>query len=366
MRPVGVFTGLSTLDVIYRVSGPPPHDGKAVASAQELAAGGPATNAAVTFAALTAAVDRAGGAARAGSAHAGADAAPGAATLVTALGRHPLARLCAAELRSRGVAVLDATPDRPEPPAVSSAYVVESTGARSVVSVNAAGIDASAPPSLASTVAAGTVLLIDGHHPKLALSAATAAREAGRLVLLDGGSWKPGLDSLLPLVDVAACSADFRVPGAGSAADSAAVLRTRYGVPVVAVTAGAEPVRWWYDQAAGAVSSAAGAVSPAAAAVSPAPADAHADGTSAALAAGEIAVPVTVARDTLGAGDAFHGALAWALAVRPHCARSAVGIAAALGVAARVAAIRCATAGARAWLADPRLADLACDWAGGE
>ena len=311
MRAAGLFVGLSTLDIVYRVAVPPGPDEKVQAAGQELAAGGPAANAAVTFAALG-----------------------GAPTLVTPLGRHALARHAAAELASRGVTVLDAAPDRAEPPALSSVYVVEATGERSVVSVNAAG----AP-----------VVLLDGQHPRLALAAATAARSAGRVVVLDAGSWKPALPDLLPLLDVAACSAAFRVPGTGSAEESAAALRDGYGVPAVAVTAGPAPVRWWY-----------------------------------AGAAGEVPVPAVTARDTLGAGDAFHGALAWALAAAAagnshdravaglagaEAPRGrlpdAAGFAAALEFAARVAALRCETPGPRAWLADPRLLGLAAREGGG-
>jgi len=323
--PGATFVGLSTLDMVYRVPAPPGPDEKVQATAQDFAAGGPAANAAVTFAAL-----------------AGSAAPGGSATLVTALGRHALAREVAAELGSRGVLVVDAMPDRAEPPAVSSAYVVEETGQRSVVSVNAAGADPSAPARLAAVAAAAPVLLLDGQYPRLALAAAAAARAAGRVVVLDGGSWKPVLPDLLTHVDVAACSAVFRTPGTGSVEESAVALRDRYGVPAVAVTAGPEPVRWWY-----------------------------------AGAAGQVPVPPVRARDTLGAGDAFHGALAWALACDAEARDPRAGVAGGAGVArgvglpdadgfvtaltfaARVAALRCETPGPRRWLTDPRLAEFA-------
>ena len=44
------------------------------------------------------------------------------------------------------------------------------------------------------------------------IDAATVARLAGIPVLLDGGSWKPGLERLIPLVDAAVLSADFAPP----------------------------------------------------------------------------------------------------------------------------------------------------------
>ncbi|HYT09432.1 MAG TPA: PfkB family carbohydrate kinase, partial [Mycobacteriales bacterium] len=101
--------------------------------------------------------------------------------------------------------------------------------------------------------------------------------------------------------------------------ESAGMLRDRYGVPFVAVTAGPAPVRWW-------------------------------SGTG----SGEVPVPAVAAVDTLGAGDAFHGAVAYAVSGSqgPVPAEAAV---AALAYASGVAAVRCQTAGPRAWLADPRL-----------
>jgi len=290
--------GLCTLDLVYSAPAAPGPDEKVQATAQEVAAGGPAAGAAVTAAALGSAV-----------------------TLVTALGRHPLAAVAAAELRGRGVTVLDATPGRAEPPAVSSA-VVAADGRRSVVSVNAAGVAAEPPRELAGLAAAAGAVLVDGHHPRLALAAA----RAGRLVLLDAGSWKPVLPELLPLVDVAVCSSAFRAPGCATAWESAHAVQQAYGVAFVAVTAGPEPVRWAAGGRSGAV---------------PVPR----------VGGGAV--------DTLGAGDAYHGALLHALA-RPGAAAGprAAEVVAALAYAAEVAALRCASFGPRAWLAGPALRRL--------
>lgn len=314
----GVFAGLATVDCVHRVERMPGPDEKVTALAQELAAGGPAANAAVTFAALG-----------------------GRATLVTALGGHPLARFAADELVGQGVRVVDAAVSRQEPPAVSAVRVEVGTGRRSVSSVDLSsltgpdahlGTDLGPGPGLDvdtvtaecvdAAVVGSEVVLLDGHHPRLALAAARSARAYGVLVVLDGGSWKPVLAELLGLVDVAVCSAVFRVPGTGSSEESLAAL-IESGIPAAAVTAGSDPVRW------------------------------VAGGRS-----GGVPVPPVDAVDTLGAGDVFHGALARALAgggkvVEP---RHFVG---ALSFAAEVAALRCRTPGPRAWLTDPALARLA-------
>lgn len=274
----GLFAGLATLDVVHTLERPLGPDEKTVAQRQDIAAGGPAANAAVTFAALG-----------------------GDAVLLTALGTHPLAAFAAAELGSRDVRVVDAIPDAADPPAVSAVRVVAGTGARSVSSVNAAFVQATPPAGVAELAAAVDVVLVDGHHPQLGLAAAHAARSAGVPVLVDAGSWKPVLTELLPLVAGAICSAEF------AAVSTVDVVHTR-GVPWVAVTHGADPIEWSTGDRAG-----------------------------------TITVPQVPARDTLGAGDAFHGAAAFALAGKtnwPDCLR----------FAAEVAAVRVQHPGPRGWL----------------
>jgi sugar/nucleoside kinase (ribokinase family) len=309
--PAAAFVGLSTVDIVYPVPAPPAAGRKLQAAAQWLAAGGPAANAAVTYAVLSTAAGRP---APVGIGAYDAIRGGAAAVLVTVLGGHPLAEFARDELASRGVVVVDAVPERGEPPAVSSAWLT-ADGERTVVSANAAGVAAVPPRGLAEVVGVAGVVLLDGHHPELALASARAA--TGRVVL-DGGSWKPVLPELLPLVRTAICSADFRPPCGAPVAD---VLRG-HGVAEVAVTAGPEPVRWWR-------------------------------GTE----SGTVPVPAADAVDTLGAGDAFHGAYAWAVATRPDAPFPA-----ALGFAATIAAIRCETPGPRAWLTDRRLGEHAAAW----
>jgi sugar/nucleoside kinase (ribokinase family) len=292
----GVFVGIATVDLVQRVERPPIRNEKLTALGQEVAAGGPAANAAVTFARLG-----------------------GDATLVTALGGHPLARYVAEELASHGVRVLDAAPDFTMPPPVSGILITEATGDRQVVSVNTGEAWAAQPATPPAEWPEADVVLLDGHHPGLALGAAEAATAP---VVLDGGSWKPVLPQLLPLVEYAVCSADFRHPAGTSLLD--------VGVPWVAVTHGPAPVQWWSRPRSS----------------SPGAADRERD------ASGEIPVPSVAVRDTLGAGDAFHGAFAYALV-------SGLDFRAALAFGAAVASRRCATAGPRAWLADPSLDELA-------
>jgi sugar/nucleoside kinase (ribokinase family) len=241
-----VCAGLATVDVVYRVDRIPGPDEKAQADAVDIAAGGPAANAAVTAAALGAEV-----------------------TLVTAVGAHPLAALIRSDLAVRRVALLDAALDATGPPPISAITVVAATGERTIVSRNAADAAVGVPEECERVLAAADAVLIDGHHPALA----RAAARAGRPLVVDAGSWRPVFGEILGYATVVACSASFRYPGAD---DAGTVRELRAaGVPHVAVTDGPRPVRWWSGDRSG-----------------------------------EVVVPPVAAADTAGAGDAFHGALA--------------------------------------------------------
>jgi sugar/nucleoside kinase (ribokinase family) len=348
-----LFVGLVTVDLVQRVARLPGVDEKVQSESVDVAAGGPATNAAVTAAALGATV-----------------------TLVSAVGSHPLGDLVRADLAAHGVTLVDVTPESPEPPPVSAVTVLASTGERTIVSRNAGTREVAVPHG---GLPDADLTLVDGHHPALAVAAARAARR----LLVDAGSWRPVFDDVFPHAEVVACSGDFRHPAAAGslhhrlatgnlsdpaatdergrpaatvfrrpgdigeteaaadidAATAAAIRRTHPAAQVV-ITHGPEPVRWFSPEAAG-----------------------------------EVPVPTVTAVDTAGAGDAFHGALAVALAraaparsdatrgavargdatrgavARGDAARGAVDLPAAISYAARIAAVRVSHAGPRAWLA---------------
>jgi sugar/nucleoside kinase (ribokinase family) len=288
-RPEGLFVGLCTLDVIQLVDHAPASNEKLTAREQVAAAGGPAANAAAAFS------------------HMG-----GTARLLTAIGSHPLGLGVAADLDRLGVAVSDLAADSVEPPAVSSILVTASSGERAVASTNATGCRLTPPGDLDRLVAACDIAEFDGHHMELALAAARLARAVGRPTVFDGGSWKDGTQNLLPLIDVAVCSADFRPPGASRPTDTLRFLR-EHGVVWSAVSRGGQPIVW-----------------------------AGPDG------GGTVEVPAVRVADTLGAGDVLHGALAHHLAVQGHL--TSEGFVEALRSAAAVASRACASFGTRAWM----------------
>ncbi len=285
--PTGLFVGLSTLDLVFRVQGFPKQNTKNIVSQKGLFAGGPAANAAVAFAAM-------GGRAR----------------LETAIGRHPLGAIIRADLEKHGVEVIDRLGEYEELPPLTSILVSDPGGDRTAVSSASTGLP-EIPGASAGFDPLPGVVLIDGHLMELCLTAATTARERGIPVVLDAGGWKPRMDEALALVDYAVCSELFFPPDCVTPRD---VLRDlgRRGVPHRAVTRGEKPV------------------------VFEGP-----DG------AGEVPVEAIEAVDTLGAGDFFHGAFAFAAA-------SGSSFEDCLREGARVATRSCRSFGTRDWLGGDR------------
>jgi sugar/nucleoside kinase (ribokinase family) len=283
--PIGAFVGAATFDLHYLLAEPRPPNSKGPAERFGLYAGGPAANAAVTFA------------------HLG-----GRAFLFAEIGAHPLGRAIAADLEDCGVAVTDLTPSSAAFPMVSSVITTGATGDR--MSVSSHYPDTGTATALPGPLPDGTaVLLVDGFLQRAGKAAAREARGRGIPVVLDAGSWKPGMADLLPLVDAAVCSADFHPPGAAAGMGVLDAV-AGYGVPRIAVTRGAEPIL-------------------------------YRDGPD----GGEIPVPRVPVVDTLGAGDVFHGAFCFHLAAGAE-------FPAALAGAARVASHSCRSFGTRAWMED--------------
>lgn len=285
MATQGLFVGLVTLDLIYRTDQLPDRNQKLVASDYLVAAGGPATNAAVAFSYLG-----------------------NSATVVGVVGSHPITHLILTDLQQCGVTVHDLAPTQLDPPPVSSILVTETTGDRAVISINAVKTQAVTdvlPDNVLENIG---IVLIDGHQIEVGRAIAEQAKAQGIPIVLDGGSWKPGLEVILPWIDYAICSANFQPPGCHSEADVFCYL-ANLDIPQIAITHGEQPIQY------------------------------HDRGQS-----GTIAVPSIQAIDTLGAGDIFHGAFCHYL-----LQTSLVG---ALAQAAEVAAHSCRFFGTRAWRED--------------
>ncbi|ADG80134.1 PfkB domain protein OS=Tsukamurella paurometabola (strain ATCC 8368 / DSM / CCUG 35730 / CIP 100753 / JCM 10117 / KCTC 9821 / NBRC 16120 / NCIMB 702349/ NCTC 13040) OX=521096 GN=Tpau_3555 PE=4 SV=1 [Tsukamurella paurometabola] len=210
--PQGLFVGLATVDVIQRVDELPRPNAKVTAMRQDVAGGGPALNAAATFAALG-----------------------GVAVLAAPVGDGPLGHLIRDDLRRCAVELIDLASHGFEPP-VSAITVDAHTGDRQIVSYDGSGY-----PDVVPTISADgfDVVLLDGHGPAAARSALTAAVAAGVPTVLDAGRWRPVFADLLPRATHVICSADFIAPEPIS------------GPRTVAVSDGAGPIRYVTDGVAG-------------------------------------------------------------------------------------------------------------------
>lgn len=297
-RPVGLFIGLSTLDVIQLVERVPHSDEKVRALDISLAAGGPAANAAVAFAGLG-----------------------GRAVLITRIADDSASALIRADLAQYGVEIIDRFGSAGST-TVASILVTQSSGERAVVSAADRGrsdestespVTQADWPGLLDDVAPD-IVLIDSYEIDISGPIAEHARKRGLAVVLDCGGKKPYTETQLTGVDVAVVSERYLD---GGAEIIAADIR-RFDVPFGAVTAGGEPVVYWAGES-------------------------------------ELAtLPVERVDhvvDTLGAGDFFHGALAYYLARQPLTATS---LRAALGSAAKISAISVQEFGSRSWIAKLR------------
>ncbi|MEM6448766.1 MAG: PfkB family carbohydrate kinase [Cyanobacteria bacterium P01_D01_bin.105] len=294
----GLFIGMTTLDCLYQAVHPPAADEKVVASQNLLVAGGPATNAAVTFAQI-------GG------------SKGNQATLLSAVGIHPMTSLLKEDLHTYGVTLSDLTPERRLPPPVSSIVVTADTGERAVIASNALDIQVAANTLTPDILQGVNVILIDGHQMAVSAQIAEHAKAQQVPVVVDAGSWKSGFETVLTNADVVIASANFFPPVCQTTNDVFAYLE-KLGVPQIAVTRGSQPILY------------------------------RENGT-----AGEIAVPKIRAVDTLGAGDIFHGAFC-----HFHLAHT---FEEALLKASRSASFACQYWGTRDWTKIYRMADDEAD-----
>ncbi|GAX34811.1 ribokinase-like domain-containing protein [Nodularia sp. NIES-3585] len=275
--------GLVTLDLIYLADSAPRNNQKIVANDYTLAAGGPATNAAVTFSYL------------------------GNQTQVLGvLGSHPMTQLIRGDLANYQVAIADLQPSMTTAPPVSSIIITQGTGERAVISINAAKSQASGatiPPDILQDI---NIVLIDGHQMAVSLSIAKIAKAKNIPIVIDGGSWKPGFEQILPFVDYALCSANFYPPSCHTEAEVFAYLST-FDIPHIAITHGENPIEYLSSTQTGTVDT-----------------------------------PQIQAVDTLGAGDIFHGAFCNYILQASFTD--------ALAQAAKIAANSCQFFGTRRWM----------------
>ncbi len=282
MHSRGLFVGLTTLDFIYLSDRPLAENQKLVAQDYLAVAGGPATNAAVAFNYLG-----------------------NQSKLITVIGQHPLTHLIRSDLGQHSLEIVDLIPEKTEIPPISSIIVTAATGNRAVISLNA--VKSQADNLITEDWLTDIdLVLIDGHQLPVSLAIAKIAKNKQIPVVMDGGSWKPGLEKILSWVDYAVCSANFYPPQCQNTDDVFDYLREQ-GIVHIAITQGEQPIQYLSQGA-------------------------------------RFTVPIPPIKtvDTLGAGDIFHGAFCHYILQEDF--------ATALKMAAKIASKSCQFFGTRNWM----------------
>jgi sugar/nucleoside kinase (ribokinase family) len=283
MPKTGLFVGMIALDLVYLSAKLPENNQKIVASDYRIAAGGPATNAAVTFNYLG-----------------------NQAKIIANLGIHPITTLIRSDLANCGVKIADLNPTMTEPPPIASIIVTQATGDRAVVSVAAPKIEINTEQILAALDTQVDIVLIDGHQMNAGYAIAKWAKNHHIPVIIDGGSWKPGFEKILPYVNYAICSENFYPPNCHNSGEVIAYL-TAAGIPDIAITQGEQPI----------LAFSRGVIS-------------------------QISVPQIQPVDTMGAGDVFHGAFCHYILQQDFTD--------AIASAAKIASDSCQFFGTRTWM----------------
>ncbi len=279
----GLFVGITTLDVVYLAPHLPQANEKLSAIDSTLAAGGPATNASVAFSYLG-----------------------NQAQLLSVLGNHPITQLITTDLEQFAIQHQDLQPDWQNTPPTSSIIVTQGSGDRAVISLNAVRCQAETtqiPDNILSHI---DVVLFDGHQMPVSAVIAKQAYQNNLPIVVDGGSWKSGFEDVLSNAQYAICSANFYPPECYTQADVFNYL-TQLGVPYIAITQGEKPILYQTPESNG-----------------------------------EIQIPQISARDTLGAGDIFHGAFCHYILQQSFSE--------ALTSASLIAAKACQSFGTRNWM----------------
>lgn len=245
--------GHASYDLIYSVPHHPLQDEKMVADEFIHCGGGPAANAAVMVAKLGLKSSFAG-----------------------YLGDDLYGTFHYQELIDHGV-VVDKVVRGPSPTPLSM-VLVKPDGKRALINYKG---DTKALPESSSNFSdiAPKAILFDGHEPHLSKPLAVDAKTKGIPTVLDAGSVHQGTLALMDIVDYLVCSEKFALQWAGD--EETALTRMAALSPNVVITLGERGLIWRQGRNRGELA----------------------------------AYPINVI-DTTGAGDAFHGAFAAAVALR--------------------------------------------------
>jgi sugar/nucleoside kinase (ribokinase family) len=285
----GLFIGLNTIDIQFLVDKYPGINTKTLVDKSSIYTGGPATNAAITFSNL------------------GGDAA-----LITFVGNHFFTSFVINELKTYNVKLYDSVLNVNTRPIISSIITSEDTGDRTIFTVEPG-------PNTRSNntyrlfkdickdeLKSSNIVLIDCFYIDGAIIIAREAKKLSIPVVVDGGSWKNGMENLLDFVDIVICSENFYPPGTETSEKVFEYLSLR-NCERIAITRGEKAILYKNKNDYGVID-----------------------------------VPEICAVDTLGAGDIFHGAFCFYYLKENNFAE-------ALKKAAAVASESCRYLGTREW-----------------
>ncbi len=251
MGPKGLFVGLCTKDILYYTDDIPAHNHKSKTDDFANYIGGPAANAAITYAALG-----------------------GDATLATCLGDSTESRAMIEELNGYGVKVLNFSEYDTVPN--TACIVVSSDGKRTILSgqhrfeVNRE-----------YDVEAYDFALFDCNQQEISLDIlSTFGMSDGKTVVLDAGSLKPNIERFLDRADIVIASEDFKDPAGNT------IFEMNCNAGHKAITRGEKPILYRKTEFLQGGCAAPGNKR-------------------------ELPVEAVQAVDTLGAGDIFHGAFCY-------------------------------------------------------
>jgi len=249
--PRALFFGLTTVDLVFVIQGLPLEDSKNSATQSFYLAGGPATNAAITFASLG-----------------------GQSQLVSALGSHSIAQIAHKDLASYNVPHMNLVSSSTYQPAVSSILINEVNGSRTIVTSKSIDQKEALTEEVRKELAREVLHadLFDGQIFEADLEIAETFLRAGKPVVLDGDLYTAGLEKLLPFVDCVIFGSNFKVDGADDSQSIAQWFQS-FGIDRVSRTRGGDSIQVW-------------------------------EGSN----YSEIDIEEIKPKDTLGAGDIFHGA----------------------------------------------------------
>ena len=249
----GLFVGLCTKDILYYTDDLPTHNHKSKTDDFATYIGGPAANAAITYAALG-----------------------GDATLATCLGVSTESRAMIEELKNYGVKVLNYSEYETVPN--TACIVVSSDGKRTILS-GQHEFEVNREYDLSGYDFA----LFDCNQQEVSLDILdTLTTSGGKKIVLDAGSLKPNMEKFLEQADIVVASEDFK-DGAGNT-----IFEMECNAAHKAITRGEKSILY-----RGAETEQEDC------------ADSNGKDTK------ELPVDPVQAVDTLGAGDIFHGAFCY-------------------------------------------------------